>query len=117
MTAKAADTNAPAMTAAQDAGRVCLTTSHPRHTRRSIVLHTGMQIYGSLLLMRIGDLTKKQVLSIACPTCNVAAGHRCVLQAGGLRREPHTDRKRVAAEVVERERTPKKRVSRVAKRP
>jgi hypothetical protein len=32
-------------------------------------------------------------------------GHRCQLQAGGLRIEPHTDRKLLAAEAVERKRS------------
>jgi hypothetical protein len=52
--------------------------------------------------MRVGELTKKQSFSVPCPTCGVAAGHRCVLQAGGLRIEPHTDRKLIAAEAIER---------------
>jgi hypothetical protein len=52
--------------------------------------------------MKIGDLTRKQSSSVPCPTCGVAAGQRCVLQAGGLRLEPHTDRELSAAEAIER---------------
>ena len=49
------------------------------------------------------DLTKKQLTSVPCPTCGVPVGHRCLLQAGGLRLEPHTDRKLSAAKAIERE--------------
>jgi hypothetical protein len=55
--------------------------------------------------MKIGELTKKQLSSVPCPVCGVSAGHRCLLQAGGLRVEPHTDRKLIAAEAVERKRS------------
>jgi hypothetical protein len=37
------------------------------------------------------------------PTCGVAAGKRCVLGAGGPRNEPHTDRKLLSAEAMEKE--------------
>jgi hypothetical protein len=47
-------------------------------------------------------LTLKQQSSVACPTCGVAAGKRCVLVAGGLRTEPHPNRKVAAAEVLEK---------------
>jgi hypothetical protein len=56
--------------------------------------------------MKKKELTPKQLSSVACPTCGVAAGHRCVLQAGGLRREPHLARKHSAAEAIERKRIP-----------
>ena len=36
----------------------------------------------------------------------VPAGHRCLLQAGGARIEPHTDRKLIAAEAIERKKKP-----------
>ena len=60
----------------------------------------------NLIRMRIVRLTKKQLSSVPCPTCGVPAGHRCLLQAGGLRFEPHTRRRVAAAEAIERKRTP-----------
>jgi hypothetical protein len=54
--------------------------------------------------MKIGKLTRKQLASVPCPMCGVPAGQRCRLQAGGLRIEPHKDRKLAAAEAVERKR-------------
>lgn len=40
--------------------------------------------------MKFTDLTIKQVLSIACPTCGAAIGQGCVRNSGGeLRVEPH----------------------------
>ena len=50
--------------------------------------------------MKIRDLAAKELLSVPCPVCGVPAGHRCVLQAGGPRLEPHTDRKVYAAEAI-----------------
>jgi hypothetical protein len=47
------------------------------------------------------DRTPKQLSSIPCPTCGVAAGMRCVLNSGGPRSEPHVDRKLAAAEALE----------------
>jgi hypothetical protein len=52
--------------------------------------------------MKKKELTRKQLSSVPCPTCGVIAGKRCVLQAGGLRREPHLARKHSAAEAVEK---------------
>ena len=48
--------------------------------------------------------TLKQQSSVACPTCGVAAGKRCVLSAGGLRNEPHPTRKLLAAAALEQTR-------------
>jgi hypothetical protein len=48
--------------------------------------------------MKIHDLTPKQLASVPCPTCGVGIGERCVLHSGGLRSEPHVDRKLAAAE-------------------
>jgi hypothetical protein len=45
-------------------------------------------------------MTRKQLLSVPCPTCGVAAGQRCVLHSGHLRKEPHVDRKLEATEAV-----------------
>lgn len=63
------------------------------------------QIYGSVLLdyfrMKKKDLTAKQISSVRCPTCGVAARRGCVLLAGGLRSEPHLDRKLSAIAAVE----------------
>ena len=38
---------------------------------------------------------------VPCPVCGVSAGQRCILQGGGLRFEPHGDRKFTAAEALE----------------
>ena len=55
--------------------------------------------------MKVGDLTKKQLSAVPCPTCGVPVGSRCLLHAGGLRIEPHTDRKLIAAEAIEQKRS------------
>ena len=52
--------------------------------------------------MKVKQLTLKQLSSVACPTCGVAAGKRCVLVAGGLRNESHPNRKLLAAEAMEK---------------
>ena len=52
--------------------------------------------------MKKKELTRKLLSSIPCPTCGVAAGKRCVMQSGGLRREPHLARMYSAAEAVEK---------------
>jgi len=46
-------------------------------------------------------MTIKVFLSIPCPTCGVAIGQNCLRHSGGLRAEPHLDRKLVAAEALE----------------
>jgi hypothetical protein len=51
--------------------------------------------------VNVKELTLKQMSSVACPRCGAAAGKRCVLIAGGIRNEPHTDRKLSAAEAME----------------
>jgi hypothetical protein len=48
--------------------------------------------------MRMKDLTDKMQLAVPCPTCGVSAGMGCLLHAGGLRNEPHLDRKLAAIE-------------------
>ena len=50
----------------------------------------------------------KQQSSVACPTCGVAAGKRCILVAGVLRNEPHSNRKLVAAEALGKKRIKKR---------
>jgi len=52
--------------------------------------------------LKTKQLTQKQQSSVACPTCHVVAGKRCVLVAGGPRNEPHKDRKLLAAEVMDK---------------
>jgi hypothetical protein len=52
--------------------------------------------------MKIKELTQKQLSSVRCPTCGVAAGERCVTSARGLRFAPHPDRKLLASEAVEK---------------
>jgi hypothetical protein len=54
--------------------------------------------------MKMKDLTPKLVLSVPCPTCGVDSGQRCLLHAGGLRSEPHVDRKLAAIEAIETKR-------------
>ena len=54
--------------------------------------------------MRKSDLTEKQWFSVPCPTCGVAPGEPCLLHSGGLRTEPHLDRKLSAAEAIETKR-------------
>ena len=53
----------------------------------------------------MNQLTRKQQSSVACPTCGVAVGKRCVLGAGGPRNQPHPNRKVAAAEAAEKKRT------------
>ncbi len=57
--------------------------------------------------MKKKELTPKQLSSVPCPTCGVAAGKRCVLLSGTPRIEPHTDRKLSAAEAIKTERIPR----------
>jgi hypothetical protein len=56
--------------------------------------------------MKKKDLTAKQLSSVACPTCGVSAGRRCILESGGLRSAPHVNRKLAAAEAIETESIP-----------
>ena len=58
--------------------------------------------------MRLRDLTHKQKTSVPCPMCGALVGRRCLLQAGGLRSEPHTERKFAAAESIEQKKSPSK---------
>ena len=50
------------------------------------------------------DLTARQLFSVPCPRCGAATGHICEVHSGGLRFEPHLDRKLSAIEAVERKR-------------
>jgi hypothetical protein len=52
--------------------------------------------------MKRKELTPKQLSSVPCPTCGVAAGERCVLHSGAPRSGPHVDRTFAAAEAIER---------------
>ena len=51
--------------------------------------------------MRMEELTPKELSSVRCPTCGVAAGQRCHLHSGSPRVEPHLDRKLSAIEALE----------------
>jgi hypothetical protein len=66
------------------------------------------QIYGRVLAqhirMRMRDLTSRQLFSVPCPRCDAPTGRICGLHSGGLRFEPHLDRKLLAIETVERKR-------------
>jgi hypothetical protein len=55
--------------------------------------------------VRTTDLTPQLLLAVPCPTCGVDAGKECILHAGGLRPDPHIDRKLDAAEAMEAKRT------------
>jgi len=59
------------------------------------------------MLMRMSDLTAKQLFAVPCPTCGVAPGERCLLHSGAPRTEPHVDRKLSAAGAVETKRIPR----------
>jgi hypothetical protein len=82
------------------------------------------QIYGRVLAqhirMRMKELTSRQLFSVPCPRCGAATGNICELHSGGLRFEPHLDRKLSAVETVERKRMhvdAKPLSSKIAKRP
>jgi hypothetical protein len=51
--------------------------------------------------MKMRDMSPELFNSVACPTCRVSPGRRCLLHSGGLRVEPHVDRKLAAMEAVE----------------
>jgi hypothetical protein len=53
-------------------------------------------------------LTPRQLLAGPCPTCGVAVGEPCLLHSGGLRNEPHIDRKLSAIEAAETKRIPRR---------
>jgi len=54
--------------------------------------------------MRMVELTPKDLSSVSCPTCGVAAGERCHLHSGFPFLEPHLDRKLCAIEALEQKR-------------
>jgi hypothetical protein len=62
---------------------------------------TGVLVHSAR--MKKKELTPKQLSSVPCPTCGVAAGKRCVLLSGAPRSKPHADRKFAATEAIERE--------------
>lgn len=51
--------------------------------------------------MKKRELSTRQLSSVSCPTCGVAAGQRCLLHSGALRAEPHLDRKFSAIEALQ----------------
>jgi hypothetical protein len=53
------------------------------------------------VVVKIKELTPKQILSVPCPTCGASTGEACELHTGTLRNEPHRDRKLSAVEAVE----------------
>jgi hypothetical protein len=57
--------------------------------------------------MKKKELTPKQILSVSCPTCGSAAEERCVLHSGGLRSEPHVERKFLAIDAIAKRSTRK----------
>jgi len=62
------------------------------------------QVMAHSFLMRMIDMAPKLFLDVPCPTCGVTSGNRCVLHSGGLRSEPHVDRKLCAVEAVKAKR-------------
>jgi hypothetical protein len=62
-----------------------------------------LSYWGSLhyIAVKTKELTRKQILSVPCPTCSAGADEACELHTGALRAEPHRDRKLSAAEAVE----------------
>jgi hypothetical protein len=52
--------------------------------------------------MKSRKLTAKQLSSVPCPTCGVAAGNSCVLHSGAPRSGPHVDRRFCAMDAIER---------------
>ena len=65
---------------------------HSRTDSRLGVMHP--------IQMRGKALTPKQLSSVPCPTCGVAAGMRCERYTGVPRKVPHVDRKFAAVEAV-----------------
>ena len=61
--------------------------------------------------MRMRDVTQKQFSSVPCPTCSVFPGQRCLLSSGGLRSEPHVDRKLAAMEALEQQKLARTRAT------
>jgi hypothetical protein len=53
------------------------------------------------VVVKTKELTRKQILSVPCPTCGAATGEVCELHTGAPRTEPHRDRKLSAAEALE----------------
>jgi hypothetical protein len=51
--------------------------------------------------MRMRDLSPRALLAVACPKCGAPVGKRCLLYSGGMRNEPHVDRKLSAIEALE----------------
>ena len=54
-------------------------------------------------MVKIRELTPKQILSVPCTTCGAAVGETCELHTGDPRTEPHRDRKLSAAEALGKE--------------
>ena len=50
-------------------------------------------------LMSSTKLTSKQMLAIACPTCDAQPGQKCELGTGEPRHTPHRDRRLVAGDI------------------
>jgi hypothetical protein len=67
------------------------------------IVQTCGQAFGSFAQMKTRELTAKQVSAVACPTCSAPVGAPCVLLSGGMRSEPHLDRRFSATEAIEKE--------------
>jgi hypothetical protein len=58
--------------------------------------------YSMMEGMKSRNLSLEQTLSVPCPTCSAQIGERCELAAGGVRVEPHRDRKLAAADAFDK---------------
>lgn len=62
------------------------------------------QVLAHPVLMHMNDMRPAQFLCVACPTCGVCVGERCLLLSGSLRSQSHLDRKLIAVVAVEQKR-------------
>jgi hypothetical protein len=59
------------------------------------------QVLSDYLRLGKKELATKQLSSVPCPTCGIAAGRRCMLHSGAPRSEPRADRKLFEIEAIE----------------
>ena len=59
--------------------------------------------------MKTKELTVKQINSVRCTACGAATGEPCELHSGGLRSEPHQDRRFSAIDAMKAKRNKKKK--------
>jgi hypothetical protein len=87
----------------RDCNEYVFLLSQPRSSQTLCKIeHSCGRVLRQTGLVKKKELTRKQISSVPCPTCRVAAGMGCILYSGGLRFEPHLVRKLSAIEAVER---------------